>query len=211
MRAERVRWVPPGVFAVGCLLLLTVNRQRIMPLAAPLSTLPTQLLGYRSEDIPIDKAEQRVAGMSSYMLRTFERDSAFAFSVYVGYYEYQTQGKSIHSPKNCLPGAGWETLSASERGVNVNGAVFPINRYLLAKGRAKAMVYYWYQGRGRVAADEYRVKWNLLRDVALTGRSEEALVRIVVPIQDAQEQMADTLAERVASQLIPRVAAVLPT
>jgi hypothetical protein len=70
-------------------------------------------------------------------------------------------------------------------------------------------VYYWYQGRGRVAADEFRVKWDLLRDKALTGRSDEALVRIVVPYA-GNVAPADSLARKVAAVLIPQVESHLP-
>jgi EpsI family protein len=58
-----------------------------------------------------------------------------------------------------------------------------VNRYVLKNGAARAVVYYWYQGRGRVVASEYAVKWNLLRDAALAGHTEEALVRVVVPVK----------------------------
>ena len=58
-----------------------------------------------------------------------------------------------------------------------------VNRYLLANKGAQALVYYWYEGRGRVEPSEYRVKWNLIRDAARYGRTEEALVRIVVPVE----------------------------
>jgi hypothetical protein len=51
-------------------------------------------------------------------------------------------------------------------------------------------VYYWYQGRGRVAASEYQVKWELLRDAALRARTEEAMVRIVVPLGAAAKDAA---------------------
>ena len=34
---------------------------------------------------------------------------------FVSYYERQTQGKTIHSPRNCLPGAGWEVLTPGTR------------------------------------------------------------------------------------------------
>jgi hypothetical protein len=49
----------------------------------------------------------------------------------------------------------------------------------LKNGATQALVLYWYQGRGRIVASEYAVKWNLLRDAALKGHTEEALVRIV--------------------------------
>jgi EpsI family protein len=134
------------------------------------------------------------------------------FSIYVGYYDHQTQGKTIHSPKNCLPGSGWEALAQAERQVPTPGGRETVNRYLLQNGQERALVFYWYQGRGRVAANEYRVKWELLRDAALTGRSEEALVRIVIRLRpDRNEEQAERLATRVAGELIPSVFAVLPS
>ena len=56
-----------------------------------------------------------------------------------------------------------------------------MNQYVLKNGPATAVVFYWYQGRGRIVANEYAVKWNLLRDAAVAGHTEEALVRVVVP------------------------------
>jgi hypothetical protein len=69
-------------------------------------------------------------------------------------------------------------------------------------------VLYWYQGRGRGASNEYRVKWDLLRDAALRRRSDEALVRVVVPVRSGEDAAA--LAVRVAETLAPAVAEALP-
>ena len=97
-----------------------------------------------------------------------------------------------------------------------------VNHYVLKNGAATDVVYYWYQGRGRVVANEYRVKWNLLRDAALLGHTEEALVRIVIPVHahgagtssspeaDRAFAAADSIGDRVAQQLIREVARVLP-
>ena len=205
------RWIPAGILGVGCALLLSVGRQQAMPLRGELETLPVQVDGYRPSDEVISEEEQQVAGMSDYLLRLYRRDSSDAFSVYVGYYEQQTQGRTIHSPKNCLPGAGWEALSASRETVPIEGGgSVTVNRYMLANKGQRALVYYWYQGRGRVEASEYRVKWDLMRDAALRGRTEEALVRIVVPITDGLKD-PDELARRVAGKLVPAVALKLPT
>jgi EpsI family protein len=96
-----------------------------------------------------------------------------------------------------------------------------VNRYMLANGQNQALVYYWYQGRGRVAHSEYRVKWDLLRDAMRHGRTEEALVRIVVPIPkgpgssasswNERVGRAEAVAREVAADLIPRVETALPT
>jgi EpsI family protein len=84
-----------------------------------------------------------------------------------------------------------------------------VNRYLLQKGAAQALVLYWYQGRGRVEHNEYVLKWDLLRDAALRQRSDEALVRVVVPLA-GNEAAALDLARQAAQALIPAVDAALP-
>jgi EpsI family protein len=210
MRSLRTRqWVAGLILTTGCGLLLLSSRQQTLPLRAPLAGLPREMLGYRGTDIVLDPREQAIAGMSSYAMRAFEGGPGPAFQIYVGYYESQIQGKTIHSPKNCLPGAGWEPISAGTTRIPLARDTVTVNRYLLGKGSQTALVYYWYQGRGRVAANEYLVKWNLLRDKALSGRSEETLVRILVPFS-GPTGAADSLATRVAQDLILQVESRLP-
>jgi EpsI family protein len=205
-----LRWLPAGVLGCGCVMLLGVQRQQAVPLRASLETLPQRIGAYAGADQVIPQDEQSVAGMSNYLLRIFTTpDTASAFSIYVGYYEQQTQGRTIHSPKNCLPGAGWEALSSGRQPLVVGSDTVMVNRYELANKRARALVYYWYQGRGRVESSEYRVKWELLRDAALTGRSEEALVRIVVPLTDTMTN-PDSVATSVGQMLVPAVRRLLP-
>lgn len=216
-----IRFAPAAILGVGCLLVGGVREQTQMAPRMPMSQLSVAVPGYATRDTIISAEERKVAGMSDYVLRFYNKDATDpGFSVYVGYYDYQVQGKSIHSPKNCLPGAGWEPLSATVQPLSVGGAQHAVNRYLLANKGHQALVYYWYQGRGRVEANEYKVKYNLIHDAALYGRTEEALVRIVVPIdprelkrlgEPATHAAADSLATRVARSLIPTVAQAIPT
>ena len=216
------RCLPVAVLGLGVLLISGMREQYAMPPVQPMATIPATINGLVGKSIVIDSAERRVAGMTDYVLRTYGSDSAYLFSTYVGYYDRQVQGKAIHSPKNCLPGAGWEVMSAerlSADDMGVKGG--SINRVLLANKGVRALVYYWYQGRGRIEASEYKVKWNLLRDAAVDGRTEEALVRIVVPLsrvaqnsdkqgQDAAFAAADSIARSVSHELLPSVSKVMP-
>lgn len=211
-------WAPAVLLGGGALLVtLGVKTQRTLDLREPLgATVPLQLGGLPGEDRRLSDIEARVAGVSAYLLRSYHDSTAAdttaaraGFLLYVGYYDQQTQGKTIHSPKNCLPGAGWEALTSSVAMVETDAGRVPVNRYLIQNGQQRALVFYWYQGRGRVAANEYAVKWHLLRDAALRRRSDEALVRIVVPIITGEAQAQD-LAERVARQVVPAVRQALP-
>lgn len=202
---------PGAILFAGVFGLVVIRNQAVAPLRAPLSTLAPTLLGYPSQSIEVPERDRKIAGTSSLTLRAYPSSDRPLFTIYVGYYEAQTQGKSIHSPKNCLPGAGWEPVSVGTAVVRPAGSGAPVtvNRYLLSRGASRALVYYWYQGRGRVAWNEYSVKWDLLVDKALAGRSEEALVRIVVPIRGA-ESAADSTAGSVAEAILPMIDNVLP-
>jgi EpsI family protein len=207
---EWQRFIPAGVLGAGWLLVFAgTTQQRAMPLAASLESLPAAIDEYRGTDEAIDAESRRVAGMSAYVLREFRKGADPAFSIYVGYYDRQAQGKTIHSPKNCLPGAGWEVVSVAEDRLETGSGPVRVNRYMLANGSRRALVYYWYQGRGRVEWNEYKVKIELLRDSALRGRTEEALVRVVVPVVGG-EAAAVALARRVSAALVPEVYRVLP-
>jgi len=211
--SNQSRWIPAAILTFGCILnsTLTARRADSTPLRAPIAGVATTLLGARGVDDSVDAEQVRVAAMSSYMMRHYEASGYAPFSVYVGYYDEQHQGKSIHSPKNCLPGAGWEPVETGSITVNTPDGPVTVNRYRIASNGASALVYYWYQGRGRVAHDELRVKFELLRDAVLRGRTEEALVRIVVDLKDGDTAEADKIARDAIPALVRDVNAVLPT
>ena len=202
---------PALVLGVGCLMLLSVQSQRSLALPAPLSTLPAPVPGYTHTDVVIGEDEARVAGMTSYVNRVFSKDGQEVYGLYVGFYDSQSQGKTVHSPKNCLPGGGWEAMDSGTRTIATSSGEATVNRYVISDQRNTAVVYYWYQGRGRVANNEYLVKWDLLRDAALDRRTDEALVRLVIPLSETMSpDQADALAVDAAKQLIPTLDRFLP-
>ncbi len=209
-------WAPPVLMGIAALFTVGIDTQQSLPLRAPLAqVIPQEIVGHSGEDYAMSEVEARAAGVTDYLLRDYrtEPDSGAvgAFSLYIGYYDRQLRGKTIHSPKNCLPGAGWEALASQVVEINTPLGAVAVNRYLLQRENQQALVLYWYQGRGRVQANEYLVKWDLLRDSALKQRSDEALVRIVVPIAlDVSEEEAFATAAAAAAAVVPRVFEALP-
>ena len=214
-------FIPAGILLAGCGLLFYARNQVGMPLARPLETVLANVPGYRVADQRLSDEEQKVAGMTSYVARAYLRDSTVAFATLVSYYDRQTHGKTIHSPRNCLPGAGWEVVERGSQNLTVDGVAHEVNRFILRNGRAAALAYYWYQGRGRVTANEYAVKWNLLRDAAMLGHTEEALVRLIIPLSATSTLTTgtasdaslpeETLGRNIATRLMAEVESVLPT
>jgi EpsI family protein len=221
--ADLSRFIPALILAGG-LGLLGLTHEQVRPLPVkPIAGILDTVAGLTHDTIAVDTNSQRVAGMDQFVNRVYRRDAIPEFTLYVGYYTYQTQGKTIHSPRNCLPGAGWEPVESSTipiRGATGQGSL-DMNKYILANQGFYAAVYYWYQGRGRIESNEYTVKYNLMRDAALYGRTEEALVRIVIPLRPGKERTqeqvqaeisrADSLAATLAPRLARETAAALPS
>jgi EpsI family protein len=210
-------YLPPAVLIMGCLLLWRAHSPTTMPPAAPLNSVMPEVSGLTTVQQVIGEQERRIAGMTDYVARVYRRDTAVVFTTLVSYYEKQVQGTTIHSPRNCLPGTGWEIIKPGRRQLVVDGSSHVVNSYLLKNGSSVVLTYYWYQGRGRVVASEYAVKWNLLRDAALFGRTEEALVRVMVPVRTASASSdedpyvkAQGIGDQVAARLIREVNRVLP-
>lgn len=220
--ADVSSFVPALILGAGLgLLALTHDQERPKPLK-PIASILDSVSGYTHKGVEVDTNSQRVAGMDEYVNRVYSKDTLQVFSLYVGYYTYQTQGKSIHSPRNCLPGAGWEPVESGTLPIGSAPGIGSrdMNKYVLANQGHYAAVYYWYQGRGRIESNEYTVKYNLMHDAAVYGRTEEALVRLVVPLDTrmdrSQERIraeilrADSLAISLAPRLAREVAVTLP-
>jgi EpsI family protein len=160
----------------------------------------------------------KVLGVDDYLNRVYYRPDRAAAGLYIGYYNSQRQGDSIHSPQNCLPGSGWEPLERSDLAIPVATAAgsqdISVNRYLIQKGVDRQLVLYWYQSHGRVVASEYWSKFFLVRDAVRLNRTDAALVRVVVPIaggDDSGEGRAERQAVDFVKALFPQLPQYLPS
>ena len=178
----------------------------------PLAQFPAQVGAWHKtgEDERFDAETERVLRADDYLSRNYESTDGRNASLYVGYYASQRTGATYHSPLNCLPGSGWVmsdggriTISSPER------TAFEVNRYVIQNGNSRAVMLYWYEGRGRAVASEYWGKIYTVIDSVRRRRSDGAMVRIMVPIGASKEDAEKTAIE-LASQAVPELPAFVP-
>jgi EpsI family protein len=140
-----------------------------------------------------------VLKMNDYVVRSYVDGSGRSVWLYVGYWATQRKGTDIHSPKNCLPGGGWEPIEASRLTVILPAPYAPItvNRYLVQKHREMQVVLYWYQAHGRVMAGEVAAKIELVRGAIAHNRTDGALVRVSSPVTSGAQETTDRLVKYV--------------
>src|SRR4029450_9175333 len=105
-----------SLVVAGCLLaaatyLAKASRAEAVPPREPLAALPFQFddgRGRRGPDFPPEILS--ILGVDDYIVRSYFTGDRALVSLYVGYHDSQRQGDTIHSPLNCMPGAGWQPL-----------------------------------------------------------------------------------------------------
>jgi EpsI family protein len=175
---------------IGLVLLAGVARWQVAPVdvapAASLEGLPLTLGAWQGRRA-VDYAPSVVAvlGVDDYVHRAYFADGGRQANVYVGYYRSQEQGASIHSPLNCMPGAGWET----ERVERVPFEHGTARKVLIRQGTQRLLVAYWYQTASRIEGNEYLGRFYTVLDAMRHGRNDGALVRVIVPVSsDPQDE-----------------------
>lgn len=174
-----------------------------------LAALPPVIDGWKGrEATPLADDVVALLGVDDYIHRTYVSESGALVGLYAGYYRSQRQGDTIHSPQNCLPGAGWRPVSSTTVRLPSGGGSVPVNQYVIQKGLDQQVVLYWYQGRGRVVANEYKNKALLMWDAATLQRTNGGLVRVIAPMSPGRDAAADAAA--FATALLPRLQRLMP-
>jgi EpsI family protein len=175
----------------------------------PLREFPSEIGFAQSADRPFETQVVKAIGADDYTNRRYT-GSSLPIELYIGYYKDQRTGDRIHSPKNCLPGSGWDPIhSASIEIGSMDGTPVVVNALLVAQGVKRDMVLYWYQSHGRIIASEYSAKFWLIAD-ALNNRSADgAIVRIWTTASDG-EANSQARAVEFARHVYPQVARFLP-
>lgn len=193
----------------GGLLLLTatlgmsslVSDRISEPLARPLSEIDLKLADLLGTENPA--LSDGVLGEllpTSYISRTYKKPGLSA-DLFIAFYAQQRAGESMHSPKHCLPGSGWEIWDYGSTSIPVGTESFTVNKYSIANAGQRMLVLYWYQTKSRIIASEYEGKLVLAKDALFRNSTAASIVRIIVP--DTPGALED--ARKLASEVIPQM------
>jgi EpsI family protein len=178
-------------------------------LPRPLREFPSAIGFSHGEDRPFERQVVKAIGADDYINRAYLGSSP-PIELYIGYYKDQSSGDRIHSPRNCLPGSGWEPVHSTRVQIGfVNGVPVLVNGYLVAQGARRDVVLYWYQSHGRIVASEYWAKFWLVADALNHRTADGAMIRIWTTAADG-EANAEARAVDFARRVYPQIAEFLP-
>jgi EpsI family protein len=195
-------------------LFYAASRGEKVPAGPPLDLFPSQLgTWHETQNFPVEQEIRDQLKADDLLNRLYaEPQSNVAAGLFIAYFKTQRTGQSPHSPKNCLPGSGWEPEATGLLDISLAGQPEPIriNRYVVSHGGEKSVVLYWYQSQRRVIASEFSAKFWLVMDSIRYHRSDTALVRVTVPVSGGNQDAATQNGVEFVRTLFPMLKSYLP-
>lgn len=220
-----------GMMAATAAMLYLRSAVDDVPESTPLELLPHRIDHRTAVDITIPPGTLELLGHGRFLNRVYSnradaadgaatpvadtpaaRDAAIPVSLFIGYFPTQRTGQAIHSPQNCLPGAGW--TFETEKTIMLpaaDGKQYQVGEYVITDGTQKQEVLYWYRAHGRSIASDYRAKLYMLLDAMRYNRTDGALIRVITPLVPGEStSTAHTRAITFAGQVAAMLPAYIP-
>ncbi len=171
------RYFGPMVSLLAALALLTwIDVQRRNPaMGCPTVDLPKTIGEWISTDLTLEPEVEAMLAADRTIYRSYRHPDGRAIELFWIGYGYQGEGKTMHSPRNCLPAAGWDIQEKDV--VEITGGIRA--RYLLlTHGGYRMETLYWFQAGDEHVWDEFENKWKTLWNSFRYGRSDGALITL---------------------------------
>jgi EpsI family protein len=190
-----------------------LRTQRSAPAADPVrfGALPLQVDEFTGTEQWFDSATYAVLKADTSTYRRYVGAEGVPIWLFVAYFGAQNYGEQIHSPRNCLPGGGWNILSLDRMPVEIPGRGSVVsNRLVIESGNHREVMYYLFLTRVGPVASEYRLKFELAR-AALTFQPRDAIfLRVSTPIVDSGVEAADERCRQLLSSSMPLLSRGMP-
>jgi EpsI family protein len=183
-----------------------------IPVTRSLKVFPMEIGGWKGEAGWLSSEVLDILRVDDYMMRDYSLDGR-ELGLYVGFFKSQREGQLIHSPKHCMPGAGWNPISSDFVMIDILGMDKPIKavRMVIQKGDRKQLVVYWYQTGKSYTANEYTQKAQLVWNALRYNRTDGSLFRVTAMLDNRSMEETYKLQEGFIKIIVPELRGYLPS
>ncbi|MGZ5244935.1 MAG: VPLPA-CTERM-specific exosortase XrtD [Methylobacter sp.] len=191
------------------------GREEIIPERKPFLNFPLKIGNWQGRNDYLSQNYLDGLKLTDYVLINYAQPKTNNIvNFYSAYYKSQRTGESVHSPRSCIPGDGWQITSFRQLAlpqIKLDGTPVNVDRAVIEKGDSRQLVYYWFQQRGRSLTNEYLVKWYLFYDAITMNRTDGSLIRLVTAVRQGENiELADQRLQSFMKDLMPELTAFLP-
>ncbi len=162
-----------------------------VPVVRPLDQFPTVYREWRM--VSQERFSEIILSVlkpTDYLSRSYEGSRVSRVGLYIGYHDGGKESGEIHSPKNCLPGSGWQQISAERMHLGTPPSKISLIKAVYQKGENRELFLYWFQVQDKTLSDEYSLKLAGITNSVIHGRKDAAFIRISVPFEVDEHEAA---------------------
>ena len=206
--------------AIVCVVLIAsivflnfLDKGMSVPIKRPLEAFPREIGKWsfvNTTSLP-QKVEEKL-GVDDYLEYDYVSPARQIVNLYVSYFS-SMEGKGFHSPRNCMPGAGWDVASLEPLVLEIrysDSMPVEINNMILQKGADRQVVLYWYQCRGRFIRSEYMEKIYQVLDSIFKRRTDGSFIRVMGPAQNGRTEYTTNYLADFTKEVIPILEEYIP-
>jgi len=153
----------------------------LRPDSGPLPNLdnfPLQIDGWAGRLDQVDRATIELLNPDRYFAATYTNAAGDRVQLFFDYFSSRSMSRGIHSPRNCLPGAGWVIARSDDRSLTLENRFIPATRFYLSLGGSNQVMDFWYITRHGETSDDYTFKLFGLLSSLTFQPGDVAFVRI---------------------------------
>ena len=204
------RFVVVYLLLIGAAAYVYARTEVAVPVAQPLDLFPQRVASWTmTGQARFDERTLEVLKPSDYLSRSYRSDSGQQVSLYIGYHDGGPQSGPIHSPRQCLPGSGWNRLTDQVREIDVDGKTLVYVSSIYQKETEKQMFLYWFQVRDAQLTNEYSLKLEQIKNSVLANRRDSSFIRLSLMATDSEEEALQT-GEQFIQDFYPAISRFLP-
>ena len=203
--------IAAGIMLLTAALLGFVQQSGETQPTKPLSGFPLQIGDWQGQTARFDSRVYDKLGVDDSFLANYRDENGGVVNLYIGFHNSQKEGDLIHSPKNCMPGAGWGIARTAYEQVASRRGDAKVIKLILTKGAEKQVVLYWFHSRGRIIHSEYWQKIYLVIDSITRHRTDGSFVRLIAPVRGGDIDQTTARLKGFAAQLMPLLDEYLPS
>jgi len=205
--------IASSIMIVTAVFLSYINHSEDVLPNKPFSTFPKQIGEWKGVEQRFDEEIYDILGVDDSYLATYRNSNGGQVQLYIGFYQSQSEGDLIHSPKNCMPGAGWKIVSSSIEELDVSDTDYnkiETIRFKLKNSIHEQVALYWFQSRGRIISSEYLQKIYLVIDSITRQRTDGSFVRLIAPIHNGDEEKTVEYIKEFGKLIFPILTEYIP-
>jgi EpsI family protein len=201
-----------ALFVFLCLQALWVtfaSTREYLPPTPDLTRFDPHLGNWNFEsESPLEPGILKILHADSVLSRYYaETGTPWRAQILVAWFQTQRSGRTQpHSPKVCLPSAGWLPVKSDTLRIGD----LEVNRYIAGGNSGRGVILYWYQTAFHAQTSEWAAKLQLTADALRYHRTDGALIRFFVPIAAGSDDEASAAAVRFVQAARPALDRRLP-